>query len=85
MTALRLREGYEVRTGRWGTVMVGSARTGAVVSYDVPGECVRLYGANGRSSDNYLDALPVKPDTWEAVAHAYFVKRKIESPWEVTP
>ena len=85
MTALRLRKDYEVRTGRWQTLMVGSASTGVRVVYDITGECIRLYGNNGRSSDNYLDALPVKPDTWEAVAHAYFKNRKIESPWEVAP
>ena len=82
---LRLREGYEVRTGRWGTLMVGSASTGLRVAYDIPGDCIRLYAKNGRSSDNYLEALPVQPDDWQQVAHAYFAKRKIESPWEVVP
>lgn len=79
---LKLREGWEVRKGRWGTLMVGSARTGPVVSYDITGECVRLYGNREGSLSDYLCALDVKPGNWEAVAHAYFLKHKFQSPWE---
>lgn len=81
MTALRLREGWEVRKGSWGTLMVGSACAGSVVCYDIPGECVRLYWPG----NGYLCALDVTPGNWEQVAHSYFTKRKLESPWEVTP
>lgn len=78
---LKLREGWEVRKGRWGMLMVGSARTGPVVYYDIPGECVRLYGWPG---NDYLCALDVTPGNWEQVAHAYFKKHKLESPWEAS-
>lgn len=78
---LKLREGWEVRKGRWGTLMVGSARTGPAVCYDIPGECVRLYGGPG---NDYLCALDVTRDNWEQVAHSYFTKRKLESPWEAS-
>ena len=79
---LKLREGWEVRKGRWGTLMIGSARAGLLVSYDVRGECVRLYGGHGGPGNDYLCALDVKPGNWEQVAHAYFTKHKLQSPWE---
>lgn len=30
----------------------------------------------------YLGVLNAREDNWEAVAHAFFTKHKLESPWE---
>lgn len=77
---LKLREGWEVMGGRWGLRLIGSAEVGWLVVYDVTGECVRLYDTAGE----YLYALDVTVENWEQVAHAYLVKHKLVSPWEVT-
>jgi len=74
---LKLKEGLEVRNSRWEGIMIGSKKTGLLVSYDVPGKCVLLYTA-----DEYRCTLDVTPENWEQVAHAYLTKHKLVSPWE---
>ena len=80
MTTLKLRKDWEVRNGRW-SLMIGSEKTGPLVSYDAQGACVRLYDTAGV----YQCTLAVTADNWEQVAHAYFTKHKLVSPWEVEP
>lgn len=81
---MQLKAGWEIRKGRWDTIMVGCNTLGFRVVYDAPGLCVRLYGAPevaGRGPE-YLGVLDCSTDNWQSVAHTYFTKHKLQSPWE---
>jgi len=84
---LKLRNGWQIKVGRWETLQVGCNRHGLRVSFDQPGQCVRLYGSPEEPNGEliYLGVVNATADNWQEVAHAYLVKRKVESPWEVTP
>lgn len=75
---LKLRKGWESRPGNWGTILVGHIATGVRVMYDQPGGRVLLYGPHGV----FMDDLLASPGNWEQVAHGYFAKNKLQSPWE---
>jgi hypothetical protein len=80
---LKLREGWEVRPGRYETTSVGCERLGVRVIYDGPGESVRLFGwHHARGERVPLATLGAVAHSWRKVAHAYFVKNNLESPWE---
>lgn len=81
---MKLKAGWEIRNGRWDTIMVGCNQLGALVVYDAAGPVVRLYGPSevkGRAPE-YLDVLDCTKDNWQTIAHSYFKKHKLESPWE---
>jgi hypothetical protein len=81
---LKLKNGWGIKPGRWETLQVGSNRHGVRVSFDQPGQCVRLYNSpedpNGELF--YLGVANATAENWQEVAHAYLAKRKVESPWE---
>lgn len=81
---MKLKAGWEIRNGRWDTIMVGCNQLGALVVYDAAGPVVRLYGPSevkGRAPE-YLDVLDCTKDNWQTIAHSYFTKHKLQSPWE---
>ena len=81
---LKLREDWHIQRSWEDRLTVGSRQGGTRARFDSGQKCVWMYGTQDELTGEspYLGVLNAREDNWEAVAHAFFTKHKLESPWE---